>query len=224
MSPRVVSSSNLISLALDSSSSLLGLDVSPSVVGIAATGRPQASYPNSSNPPRCTMMCMGIHGIEVINRRNLRAFSVAKKLEKLVEIHRACGLVVGWPLQLDGKPGKQCFHVARFLKVWKFVPVPRFMLLICFKGSVVGDVGRGESLPPHDPSDFQCLTLHGSLPYIMPPRKLRWLGLICQSLYKTKGLPHCMLGKLDTNWAVAARGRFVIRMMPWPLRRFYTGK
>ncbi len=117
MSPRAVSSSKLISLALNSSSSLLGLDVSPSVIGIAATGRPQASNPNSSNPPRCVMMCMGIRGVEVIDRRNLKAFSVAKKLEKLVEIHRACGLVVGWPLQLNGKPGKQCFHVARFLEV-----------------------------------------------------------------------------------------------------------
>ncbi len=119
MAPRVVSISNLISLALNSSETLLGLDVSPSVVGIAATGRPEASLPNSSNPPHCVMMCMGIRSVEVIDRRNLSAFFVAKKLEKLVEIHRACGLVVGWPLQLDGKPGKQCFHVARFLKVCK---------------------------------------------------------------------------------------------------------
>ncbi len=113
----MVSSSKLISLALNSSSSLLGLDVSPSVIGIAATGIPQALDPNSSNPPRSVMMCMGIRGVEVIDRQNLKVVSVTKKLEKLVEIHGACGLVVGWPLQLNGKPGKQCFHVARFLEV-----------------------------------------------------------------------------------------------------------
>jgi putative Holliday junction resolvase len=77
---------------------LMGLDVGLRAVGVAVT-----------DASRTLSLPLGV----VTRRRGGRV--AAERLGRAIEVHGATGLVVGWPLQLDGRQGRQCSMVARFL-------------------------------------------------------------------------------------------------------------
>ena len=54
--------------------------------------------------------------LKVVKRRNLDTSDVSSFLESVVRAHDVGGLVVGWPLQVDGTEGVSCHRVRRFVR------------------------------------------------------------------------------------------------------------
>jgi putative Holliday junction resolvase len=80
--------------------SLLGLDVGDKRVGVAHSDRSfTLAFPG-------TLLDRSSKGGDV---------AVSESLRKLVEAERACGLVVGWPIEMSGNQGTQCDKVFHFL-------------------------------------------------------------------------------------------------------------
>ena len=77
---------------------LLGLDVGLKSVGVAV-----------SDPTRTVALPLGILG------RRKGPGATAKALKRAVEAHGVVGLVVGWPLELSGREGRQCSMVLKFI-------------------------------------------------------------------------------------------------------------
>lgn len=78
---------------------LLGLDYGDRTVGVAV-----------SDP-----MGMGATGVEIIYRkRPTKLRSTLSRIGELIDQYDACGLVLGWPLNIDGTEGIRCERTGEF--------------------------------------------------------------------------------------------------------------
>ena len=78
---------------------LVGVDVGARWVGLAVTDR----------------QCRIVAPLATLERVPGRFVSVSQNLRAIVDAHRACGIVFGWPLELDGSEGRACARVRGFV-------------------------------------------------------------------------------------------------------------
>ncbi|KAG5192773.1 Resolvase, holliday junction-type, YqgF-like protein, partial [Tribonema minus] len=84
---------------------LMAWDVSSTVIGIAVTDRTRAFV----RPLTRTKL----HGVD---RRPLPPAVLMDKLDGLMREHGICGVVMGWPQELDGSAGRRCHAVLSTLR------------------------------------------------------------------------------------------------------------
>ena len=94
---------------LDKNSVLLGLDVGDTTVGVAVSDR------------RIKIAS----GITTISRKSL--VNDCNKLQEAIKQYKIGGIIVGWPIQMNGIPGTQCEKVLKFAQALKdYFDVPFF--------------------------------------------------------------------------------------------------
>mmetsp|Transcript_34855 Transcript_34855/g.103927 ORF Transcript_34855/g.103927 Transcript_34855/m.103927 type:complete len:244 (-) Transcript_34855:100-831(-) len=92
--------------------SIMALDISQEWIGVAFCGHPSSRTPICALPP----IALAPRPCDGYKRHNLESSNdVVTKLSELINNLNVCGLVVGWPLQSDGRPGKPCGKVLHFL-------------------------------------------------------------------------------------------------------------
>uniref|UniRef100_A0A7S1ZP92 YqgF/RNase H-like domain-containing protein n=1 Tax=Trieres chinensis TaxID=1514140 RepID=A0A7S1ZP92_TRICV len=82
-------------------SAVMAVDFSGKHVGVAVAG----------HPARGSVSCL----LTSSEKKSQPSDELFGQLEDLVKEHKVCALVVGWPLQAEGRPGKPCGRVLHVL-------------------------------------------------------------------------------------------------------------
>lgn len=98
---------NKVASVIDwSRKAVMALDITENQVGICIGGRPSSHEDNE------------VHRLDPIRLHTSRSShdQVAAQIDNLAREHDVCAIVVGWPLQPEGNPGKPCGKVLHTLE------------------------------------------------------------------------------------------------------------